>query len=106
MDSRRYVLVAAPLGVLALDAIARLVVGEPYPGATALLVLACGIAVLAFLPRALAALSVQIALLAVLGIASFSILLTTVSLVGIPLTEVSIRVAVAALVAVLVMLRD
>jgi hypothetical protein len=106
MRSRRYVLVVAPLVVIALDAIARLVVGQPYPGATVLLVLACGLAVLPFLPGALDALSVRIAALPVLGVAAFSILLTTVSLVGIPLTEVSIRVTVVVLVAGLVLLRS
>ncbi len=100
---RRPALSAAALGALAVDLVARLVVGEPYTCATALLLLACGTAALPFLPRALDALSVRVAALPVLALASYSILLTTVSLAGIPLTELSIRLSVVGLVIVLLL---
>jgi hypothetical protein len=89
---------ATALALVALDALVRLVVGEPYPGATWLLLAACGFSLTPFLPRQLGLASVRVALFPSLAIGSFSILLTTVSVTGIALTELSIRIAVAALV--------
>jgi hypothetical protein len=92
---------AAAVALLLLEAVARLVVGEPYPGATALLLAACGASLVPLLPVRLNRASVRLALFPVLAIGSFSILLTTASILGIPLTELSIRASVAALVLVL-----
>ena len=72
--------------------------GGPYPGATFLLLAACGISVLPLLPPELGSPSLRVAVLPALGLGSFAILLTTVSIVGIPLTEASIRLAALALV--------
>ncbi|MDQ3672590.1 MAG: hypothetical protein M3364_09195, partial [Actinomycetota bacterium] len=87
--------------LLALDGLVRLVAGGPYPGATLLLLAACGISLLPFLPRELGTPSLRLALLPALALGSFAILLTTVSIVGIPLTELSIRIGVLALVVAL-----
>ena len=89
---------AAAAALLALDAVIRLLAGGPYPGATFLLLAACGISLLPLLPAELGSPSLRLAVLPALGLGSFAILLTTVSIVGIPLTELSIRLAVLALV--------
>lgn len=91
----------AAASLLVLDAIVRLLVGGPYPGATVLLLGACGLSLLPFLPTAVGTPSLRLAALPALSLGSFSILLTTVSIVGVPLTELSIRLAVAALVVTL-----
>ena len=87
--------------LLAVDVVIRLFAAGPYPGATLLLLVACGVALLPLLPRELGSPSLRVAVLPALGLGSFAILLTTVSIVGIPLTEVSIRLAVLALVVAL-----
>jgi len=91
----------AAAGLLALDALLRLVAGGPYPGATFLLLVACGVSLLPFLPRELGSPSLRLAVLPALALGSFAILLTTVSIVGIPLTELSIRLAALGLVTLL-----
>jgi hypothetical protein len=88
----------AAAALLGLDVLVRVVAGEPYPGATLLLLGACGTAVLPFLPREVGTPSLRLAALPALAIGSFSILLTTVSIVGIRLSELSIRLAVLGLV--------
>ena len=90
------------VALLALDTAIRLIVGDPYPGATFLLLAVCGISLLPFLPDELGRFSLQLAVLPALAVGSFAILLTTVSLVGVRLTELSIRLAVLGLVALLV----
>ncbi len=90
----------AAAALLALDAAIRLLAGGPYPGATVLLLAACGISLIPLLPSELGTPSLRLAVLPALGVGSFAILLTTVSIVGIPLTELSIRLAVLALVLV------
>jgi hypothetical protein len=92
--------VAAP-GLLALDAVIRLVAGGPYPGAMLLLLLACGVSLLPLLPQELASPSLRLAVSPALALGSFALLLTTVSVVGIRLTELSIRLSVLAFVVVL-----
>jgi hypothetical protein len=88
----------AGVGLLLLDGALRLLLGGPYVGATVLLLVACGLSLVPFLPVELATLSVRLSLAPTLGLGSFALLLTTVSLIGIELTELSIRLAVAALV--------
>ena len=90
----------AAAALLVLDAVIRLFAGGPYPGATVLLLAACGISLLPLMPAALGTPSLRLAVLPALGLGSFAILLTTVSIVGIPLTELSIRLAVLGLVVV------
>ena len=92
---------AAAAALLGLDVLVRVVAGEPYPGATLLLLGACGTALVPFVPRELGTPSLRLAAVPALAIGSFSILLTTVSIVGIRLTELSIRLAVVGLVAAL-----
>lgn len=94
-------LAVAAWALVALDSVFRLVLGEPYPGATALLLLACGISVVPFLPKEVDRVAVRVAVVPALGIVSFAVLLTTLSVLGIELTELSIRLAVAAFVVVL-----
>lgn len=91
-------LAAAAAGLLVLDALVRLLAGDPYPGATALLVAACGVSLVPFLPRELGTSSLRVAVVPALGLGSFALLLTTVSIVGVELTELSIRLAVVGLV--------
>jgi hypothetical protein len=90
----------AAVGAVLLHGAACLVLGEPYPGATPLLLLACGLSLVPFLPGALRRLSVEIAVVPTLAIASFSALQTTVSVVGIRLTEASVALSVVAFVGV------
>lgn len=94
-------LVAAAGALVVADMALRLAVGRPYVGATALLVLACGTGAARLLPGAVARLSVRLAAAPALGIVAFAVLLTTMSVLGVALTELSIRLAVAAFVAVL-----
>jgi len=91
----------AAAALLVLDGVIRLSGGDPYPGATFLLLAACGISLLPFLPDDLGRLSLRLAVLPGLALGSFAILLTSVSIVGVPLTELSIRLAVLALVVAL-----
>jgi hypothetical protein len=63
------------------------------------LLAACGISLLPFLPVELGRPSLRLATLPTLALGSFAALLTTISIVGVPLTELSIRLAVALLVA-------
>ena len=95
---RRASAAAVGAALVGADIIVRALVGEPYLGATALLVAACGVSLISFLPYDLARVSLRIATVPALGIVSFSVLLTTISIAGIALTEVSIRIAVIALV--------
>ena len=91
----------AAAALLALDVVVRVLAAGPYPGATFLLLAACAVSLLPFLPSELGTVSLRLAVLPALGLGSFAILLTTVSIVGIPLTELSIRLAVLALVVTL-----
>jgi hypothetical protein len=101
---REFTLAAAAL--LALDAVLRLGAGGPYPGATSLLLAAAGISLLAFLPQELHTPSLRLALLPAAAFGSFSVLLTTVSIVGISLTELSVRLCVVALVVALAVVAE
>jgi hypothetical protein len=85
-----------------MDAGVRLVTGGPYAGSALLLLAACGLACVPFLPAELETPSRRLAVLPALAVGSFTVLLTTVSVAGVPLTELSIRLAVAALVLILV----
>ena len=87
--------------MLVADAVVRLAVGGPYVGATLLLLTACGLSLLPFLPESLRTPSRQLAVLPALALGSFSILITSVSIVGIELTELIIRLVVLTLVVVL-----
>ena len=86
------------IAIVALEPLVRGLVGDGYLGATALLATACGLALLRTLPVELGALSVKVAVVPALGLSSFAALLTTASLVGIPLDQVSIRLVVASFV--------
>ena len=88
----------AALSLLLVDLLLRLVLGGPYRGATALLLTACATVLLPLLPAALARPSLRLAAAPALAVGSFTILVTTVSTLGIPLTEISIRAAVAVFV--------
>ena len=99
---KRRGLVVAPVALLVADALLRIAVGRPYPGATLLLLAACGLALLPLMPAALATLPLRIAVLPALAIASLSVVLTTISIAGVLLTEASIRLTVAAFVLVAV----
>ncbi|MGI8885453.1 MAG: hypothetical protein ACR2G9_00840 [Gaiellaceae bacterium] len=91
----------AGTSLLALDLVIRLLARGPYPGATVLLLAACGISLVPFLPREVRSPSLRLAVLPALALGSFAILLTSVSIVGIPLTELSIRLAALMLVVAL-----
>jgi hypothetical protein len=97
---RRHGFAVAAAAVLAVDGITRIGLGEPYPGATLLLLVAIGLALAPLVPVELRTPSLVVAVGPPLAIAAFSALLTTVSIVGVPLTELSIRLAVGALVIV------
>lgn len=88
----------ASIALLVIELLLRGVVGSPYLGATALLVAACGLSLLSYVPARVRSLSRDVAVVPALGLASFAALLTTVSLVGVPLDERSIRAAVAVFV--------
>jgi hypothetical protein len=88
---------AAAAAALLLYAAARLVVGEPFVGATVLLLLGTGLSLLPFVPRRLRRLSLEVAILPALALAGYATLLTTVSIVGIRLTETSIALSTALL---------
>ncbi len=94
---RRRTAIAA-LALLVVDLLLRLVSGGPYRGATALLLAACATVLLPLLPVELARISLRLAAAPALAVGSFTILVTTVSTLGIPLTEISIRAAVAVFV--------
>jgi hypothetical protein len=91
-------LAASACALVALDVVLRLGLGEPYPGASTLLLLACGIAMVPLLPQEISRASARIAVVPALGLVSFAVLLTTLSVLGIELTELSIRLVVAAFV--------
>ena len=91
----------AAAGLVAVDALVRLVAGGPYPGATLLLLAACGVSLLPLLPKELGSPSLRSAMVPTLALGSFALLLTTVSVAGVRLTEVSTRLAVLALVVAL-----
>ena len=92
---------APPLGLLlvGVDVVVRLAVGGPYPGATALLVLACGVSMAPFLPSELDRVVLRVAILPALGLVSFAVILTTISIAGVRLTEASVRLAIIVFVA-------
>jgi hypothetical protein len=92
---------AAAVALLAVDLLVRAIVGEPYVGATFLLLLACGLSLLPLLPESLSSPSRRLAALPALALVSLSILLSAVSIVGIELTEATIRVAVVVFVGAL-----
>ena len=94
---RRGVALAA-IALVALEPLARALAGNPYVGATPLLVAACALALLPYLPAELGRLSVRVAVAPALGLASFAALLTTASIVGVRLGSVSIPLVVAAFV--------
>jgi hypothetical protein len=88
----------AGLGLVVVELLARLVVGDPYPGATILLLAACALALLPFVPAQLGTPTLRAAIMPTLGLASLSILLTSASIAGVPVTELSVRLAVLAFV--------
>lgn len=88
----------AAVAFLLCDLVLRLLSGGPYRGATALLLAACATVLFPLLPGELARPSLRVAAAPALGVGAFTILVTTVSTLGIPLTETSIRAAVAVLV--------
>ncbi len=85
----------AAVVVLVLDLVVRVVVGGPYRGATVLLLLACGAVLLPLLPDELDRPALRLAVLPALALGSFTIVLTTISALGIEVTEASIRGAVS-----------
>jgi hypothetical protein len=93
----RHRVAAAAVALVALALVARAVAGD-FLGATALLVVACGLAVVPYLPAELDRLSVWCSVVPSLGLASFAAVLTTASILGIRLDGVSIPLAVAAFV--------
>jgi len=102
--ARRHGYAAAAGALLLVDLVVRAIAGGPYVGATWLLLAACGLALQPFLPAELARPSVRLAVLPALAVGAFSILLTSVSIMGVRLTETSIRAAAVVLVLVLVAL--
>ena len=86
------------VALLVVELAMRLVIGEPYLGSTALVLAACGLALLPWLPAALTSPSLRIALMPALALGSYAIVLTTISLVGVPINEVSIRLTAVLLV--------
>lgn len=90
---------AAALSLVVFELLVRLAAGDPYPGATVLLLAACGLSLMPFLPRELGTPTLRAAVAPALGLGGLSIVLTSVSIAGAPLTETSIRLAIAALVA-------
>lgn len=89
---------ALALSLLVIEVGLRLAVGRPYPGATALILAATGLSLLPFLPDAMRRHSLRLATLPALSVGAFSILVTTISVAGIALSEVSVRGASAVLV--------
>ena len=87
----------AAVGLVALALLARALGGD-YVGVTALLVAACGLVLLPFVPAELDAPAVRVAVTPALGLASFAAVLTTVSIVGIRLGGFSIPLAIAGFV--------
>jgi len=74
------------------------VLGHAYLGATPLLLAACGLVLLPYLPAELAPVSVRACVVPALGFASFAAVLTTAAIVGVPLDSVSIPLLVGAFV--------
>jgi hypothetical protein len=95
---RRNALPAVAVLLVLVEAGIRAALGRPYPGSTLLLLAACGIALLRFVPGELQRPSLAAAVVPALGIGSFAVLLTTVSIAGVRLNETSIRLSTAALV--------
>jgi len=85
------------VGLAALALLARALGGD-YVGVTALLVAACGLVLLPFVPAELDAPAVRVSVTPALGLASFAAVLTTVSIVGIRLDGLSIPLAIAGFV--------
>lgn len=92
--------VVAALALVAPVLLVQALGGGSFLGATPLLIAACGLALLPYLPDDLQRRSIRVAVVPALGIASFATVVTTVSLVGIPLGAVSIPLAAAAFVLV------
>ena len=88
----------AAVALVTLEPLARALVGGSYFGATPLLVAACGLALVPYLPAELGRLSVQVAVVPALGLASFAAVLTTASILDLRLGSVSIQLVVAAFV--------
>jgi len=84
----------ASVALLAIDLALWAVAGGQYLGATPLLVVACGLALIPYLPGELGGAAVRVSLVPALGVGSFAVLLTTASILGLRLDEVSIRVLV------------
>ena len=84
--------------ILVLDLVLRIALGGPYQGATALLLAACASVLLPLVPAELARPSLRLAVAPALALGSFTILVTSVVTLGIPLTETSIRASVAGFV--------
>jgi hypothetical protein len=72
---------APAVQLVGVDVVVRIAVGHPYPGATAVLVLACGISMLPFVPSELDRVVLRIAVVPSLGIVAFAALLTIVGAV-------------------------
>ena len=96
---RRNGAAVAAVSFLVVDLVLRLALRGPYPGATVLLLAACGTVLLPLLPVALARPTLLVAVFPATALGSFTILVTTVSTLGVSLTETSIRAAVVLLVA-------
>lgn len=97
--SRRHAAAATAAGLLLLDVVLRVVLRTPYPGATALLLAACATVLLPLLPGELTRVSLAVAVFPALALGSFTIVVTTLATLGVPLTETSIRAAVVVYVA-------
>jgi len=87
----------AALALVALAPCVRALFGD-YFGVTPLLVAACGLALLPCVPDELAGIPIRAAVAPALGLASFAVVLTTASILGVPLGIVSIPLVVAAFV--------
>jgi hypothetical protein len=96
--ARRHGIALAAVALVALEPLVRAVAGGRYLGATPLLVGACGLVLLPYLPDEFGRLSLRVAIVPALGMGSFAALLTTASLLGVQLRELSITLLVAAFV--------
>src|SRR5262245_46930649 len=83
----------ASLALIATEGPLALAVGGPPFLVASVLLLAPGLAVVAFLPDALAAPVVRLAVIPVLGAAISSVAIITTSSAGIPITGASVRLA-------------
>jgi hypothetical protein len=97
--ARRHGAAITAAALVLLDVLLRVALGDPYAGATVLLLAACGTVLLPFLPRELARPALRLAALPALALGSFTILVTTLATLGFSLTETSIRATVALFVA-------